>query len=495
MVQQASYSYIDTIQISTASISCVVSLAMAIMIKSTAQKLSTPFRRIIVGISLSDVLQSLAMITGPFVLDSVSACDFNGFIMVFGSLAVPLYTAFLCVYYFCKLNRKMSNLAFCQKIEKKGHLLILTCLLSLCIYALVTANLNPLSGVSFCYFDSYPRSCEYIPEIVGECLRGKQKLPLLIIALGILLVSFAVIIVTMVLLIGRAVFIERTFRSRPLPTVSLRTRVLLSTQSLRSNKSASKRDQNSNPSTSPSTSYTTSAEVNIAEVNIAEVNTAEVNTIEEKVDLDLDTNQEDEENNHQESVTDQIITIYRRETVIQGSLYILVFFLSYSFPFIDAVAGAAQYRLPHFFTVLTAFFYPLGGLFNILVYTRPKVHRLRDRHPEFSYMKGLIYVLKAGGEVPTESDITLSVSKVICTFLKRCLYIMSCCCCFRSSFETNMIIDTDGGGGGTTARKRNQRQHREENIEQDPVPPRFRNREHVDLSIVNLPGTSSYLFK
>lgn len=46
--------------------------------------------------------------------------------------------------------------------------------------------------------------------------------------------------------------------------------------------------------------------------------------------------------------------------------------------------------------------YPLGGLFNILVYTRPAVAVLRRRYPEFSRFRALLLVIKAGGEVPED---------------------------------------------------------------------------------------------
>ncbi|GFH61400.1 predicted protein [Chaetoceros tenuissimus] len=48
-------------------------------------------------------------------------------------------------------------------------------------------------------------------------------------------------------------------------------------------------------------------------------------------------------------------------------------------------------------------FYPLGGLFNILIYTRPKVQALR-KIIDISRFMGFIVVVVAGGETPNVMD-------------------------------------------------------------------------------------------
>jgi len=44
--------------------------------------------------------------------------------------------------------------------------------------------------------------------------------------------------------------------------------------------------------------------------------------------------------------------------------------------------------------------FPLGGLFNILIYTRPNVILFRKQHPRCSRMRALILVIKSGDVVP-----------------------------------------------------------------------------------------------
>lgn len=49
----------------------------------------------------------------------------------------------------------------------------------------------------------------------------------------------------------------------------------------------------------------------------------------------------------------------------------------------------------------TSIIYPIGGMFNILVYTRPKVLSLRRRrHAGYSWFKAFVMVVRAGGVVP-----------------------------------------------------------------------------------------------
>jgi hypothetical protein len=59
------------------------------------------------------------------------------------------------------------------------------------------------------------------------------------------------------------------------------------------------------------------------------------------------------------------------------------------------LTGQAPTELLLYFS---ACLYPIGGVFNFLVYTRPEVSKLRIRYPdEYSYLQALLLVIKAGG--------------------------------------------------------------------------------------------------
>ncbi len=103
--------------------------------------LSTPFRRIVYGLSISDALQSLAFITGPvsvprneitISLDTEGyyvyheyknsqSCRANGFILEVGIPSVIMYTVHLSLYYLYKLKYRMARF-HCRAKYRDGHL-------------------------------------------------------------------------------------------------------------------------------------------------------------------------------------------------------------------------------------------------------------------------------------------------------------------------------------------------------------------------------------
>ena len=48
---------------------------------------------------------------------------------------------------------------------------------------------------------------------------------------------------------------------------------------------------------------------------------------------------------------------------------------------------------------------PLGGVFNILIYTRPKVLKCKESYPRVPMFKLFIVVLISGGEIPSIVDV------------------------------------------------------------------------------------------
>jgi hypothetical protein len=356
----SSFSYLYPLQVYTASISLVASLVIIIMILVSPNKLTTPYRRIIFGMSMADVLQSLALITGPFAIPAdttqapwssgnVHTCDANGFFMVLGSTTVPVYMFAISMLYFCKLNMKMTNAAFAKKIEKWIHIVAIVPMSTICFVGLAMGYFNA-SGGGFCYFEPYPFLCTRIPEAVGECTRGANSHSFLYIITFVLLFCFIGISIFMAMLCIKACTMERVFRSRAGDPEN----------TLGSNSSCCLQDY-----------------------------------------LCCIPCREYKQFTH-ESDADYFLRLYKREIIIQSSLYVGAFFGSYVCPLIQTIASFSKTgpKFPQFFFFLISILYPLGGLFNILVYTRPKVVRFRHIYPEKSRLGALIMVIKAGGEVP-----------------------------------------------------------------------------------------------
>ena len=96
-----------------------------------------------------------------------------------------------------------------------------------------------------------------------------------------------------------------------------------------------------------------------------------------------------------------LVRRYRREFVVQANLYVLDFFATNFFAWvIQIVLTCLKKEVDSAFILLASIFYPLGGLFNILVYTRPKVLSLRRNNPRYSWFQAFTLVMRAGVVVP-----------------------------------------------------------------------------------------------
>ena len=338
-----------SLQIISGSLSFIASMTIVLMVIKNG--LNKPYRRLIFGLSISDMFQSFALLTGPFAtpsgeyswsVGSIQTCEANGFLMVYGSTAVPLYLLSLSVYYNCKLITKMTDSDIMKRFETWAHIFINLVMFIICILGLVTKSFNSIFGGTICHFAKYPLGCGTYPEIYGECTRGLYSFEFVyVVTIGITSFCFIGMIVTMVLLVRSATKSQRMYASR-----SSRERSLKSTCCLRS------------------------------------------------MEQDVD-----------ESHADYLFRKYKRETEIQAFLYILSFFLSYTVVLVASIWGMTKKSLlPPAAQIVSAFLYPIMGCFNILIYTRPKVQKFREANLEISWIRSFLLVIKAGGDVPTPSD-------------------------------------------------------------------------------------------
>ena len=90
----------------------------------------------------------------------------------------------------------------------------------------------------------------------------------------------------------------------------------------------------------------------------------------------------------------------RRQTINQSLLYVAAFFVTYTFPFAWGIFQMIGQNMPFALNLLLQIFFPLGGFFNIIVYTRQKVSSVRLRNLDYSWIRAFWTVLKAGGDLP-----------------------------------------------------------------------------------------------
>lgn len=129
--------------------------------KKGKQTVASPYSRLIVSLSMADVMQSFSMLLGPFVppkgtlqspwaIGNTASCDAVGIIMYAGNLAYPLYIFAISVYFYCRLTKQMTEDEFRSKVERKLHLLFCTFVAITSLAALFTESINTIPSGSLC---------------------------------------------------------------------------------------------------------------------------------------------------------------------------------------------------------------------------------------------------------------------------------------------------------------------------------------------------------
>jgi hypothetical protein len=345
-------------QISSASISFISSLTIATAIVRSDGGLTSPFRRLIFGLSLSDVLQSFGLIAGPFAspasdispfgLGNQGTCSAQGFILHLSAYTVPMYTCALSYYYYCKLKCDMSDETFSRRIEWKAHGTCWLVGLSISITALATETINTYSTGTFCSYATFPADCREHPDLHDEC-RGENTV-----------FAFEMLMLAMFVLFQFCIIRNVSFMLRQ---ILKRDRAFGETRTSALRAPSTKNFRNS-----------------LSGIDLKDPDQLPVPVI---------------------PATERLRKNIRRTMMVQSCLYVAAFFGTYFFAWIYIAIFMLGLGPGSFLLISSTMFYPLGGLFNLLVFTRPSVWILRRRH-SYSWLKAFVLVIKAGGEVPHE---------------------------------------------------------------------------------------------
>jgi hypothetical protein len=422
-----------TCQISTASVSLVASSIVAIMVarsktsirstggnnnNRTARRIrsattptfalvSSPYHRIIFGLSISDIFQSFGLLSGPFAAPAYVpqalwgagnnlSCATNGVISTIGIISTPMYTFFLCYFCLCKVKKNMTDDTFSQKIEWKLHKFIIAFNFMICVAALATKSLNSNPNGNICTTAAVPTGCRQSPDIYGECdetIARNTTILTFVIYCGASLLCLVGIITCMVKICWHVMITTHTSTRK-------RTGVRGSSQDGHTRKSfteAARRNFLKDESTTRAAAAQRTTVIKVVKNNFA-------------VDDEECTGREIEpaqktlvgSQTYQDGCSaNALVKVYRREFVIQASLYVLVYIAQNFFVLYSMIVFVIEKRhLNNVFVLLASIFYPLGGLFNILVYTRPKVLSLRRMHPQYYWFQAFVIVIRAGAVVP-----------------------------------------------------------------------------------------------
>ncbi|GFH61634.1 hypothetical protein CTEN210_18110 [Chaetoceros tenuissimus] len=347
-----------------ASISCIASSVLMAMIltERTRSGLASPYSRIIFALSIADILFSFTTLISPFAsakenpdalfaIGSFKSCEAIGFVHIVAITCLVYYTVFLTYYFLKRIKYKMTPRDFAQKEEKFFHVVFIVIACSLAIFSLVSESINPLINGSICSIGgSYPEGCGLSVES-PLCERGSpNKTKLLTLIGGIILGSAFLALVVILYLFTRHVYQQERELEIPARGIGRQT-----TRRHHSNEDH-----------------------------------------QEDIPGPDDESEQKEKNNF----------VLTKQAFYQSLLYVSSFLLVYlpmMIAMMQNVSGQNASDSEWRFWLDTII--PLGGVFNILIYTRPKVLKLQEQFPMLMKWELFLIVLMKGGETPSMADV------------------------------------------------------------------------------------------
>ncbi len=360
---------------------------------------ASPYRRIVLGLSVSDLVQSISLLCGPFSLPYSShlgpwaigndnTCRANGFFFSFAAGSNVMYMSGLCLYKFLKIKCNMNDEIFAKKIERVMHLFIIVSNLVPSVIALRTKSINGMYLGSFCTFGAFPEGCHQRPDLFGECESERIANPAIILAIYSYLVipTFCLFgIVGCMRMVCKHIFLTTRLPNRNRNRHPLRMATLneVSDDSISSDSSSEVSNMNENQSA------------------MREMEEYRLQRME-----------------HNVRQSERLIMSYRRQYISQACWIVVAFAITFFFWYITnwiLLVGKEPST-----ALLSAFvlFYPLTGFANFLLFAQQKISTFRIRNSECSYFQIVCMFVKSGGESPRdvessiESSITMSAFQI-----------------------------------------------------------------------------------
>ena len=452
------------LQMINATFSFSGSATVAIMILRSNSKLDSPFRRLIFGLSISDLFQSLALMIGPIVTDSNisqsqyanevklwnignrASCDFQGFLIMFGASMCASYTLSLCIFYLQAVKHSKTNEEFAKGVEWKLHGIgILYAFVSSVIY-LTCGFYNNFPDGSMCFVVEKPVGCHASsstsnnssnsnsPTGSVECERGAgaQTLILYLTFIPVMFICMGI----MHALGSLYLFVkadgdrqQRLFWSGLKSSSSSSVRMSISSR-LSSRLSGLYGSARSSARDSVKIMRRSTLRSSDATARISKTREDEEDKAIEKVAFKINLEAQSQLHSSHMSVNVESPQNYassrrasvivrepgqyvtraekrakarQRQTLTQAILYVGAYMFAYTLPLLAYFVWFRRGKDPPLaFTIILHAVFPLQGLLNIFIYTRPKAITLRQRYPNFSWYQAFWEVVKAGGEIPLQ---------------------------------------------------------------------------------------------
>ena len=368
----------------TASISFIASTTIAFVILQMPHGLSSSYRRILLCLSIADVIQSISIILGPFAVpqdtpDSIwaigntASCTTQGFLLNIASVATPMYTFGLSIYFLLRVKYGMSREDFAAVVEWKWHTVTLLWNLVGNSYILFTKSINASRAGSLCHIDGLPLLCDVDPEQYGECIRGENSL-----RIRSIVIWFPVLICFLSMGISLGILTWHVFAQ----------------ESKKHSKDSIQEEEHENDDSMFAQESNEHSQEAIQEEEHENVDDT----------ICVHTSKKHISNNGSLENPLSMARTYRKEMLTQSCLYLFGYLFTYTFIFMNQFFNIAGRPFPDWSHMAISLTWPLGGFINILIYTRPKIAILRMREPQLSWIKAFRTIILAGAEVPDTSS-------------------------------------------------------------------------------------------
>ncbi len=349
------------------------------ILKSDGGGLASTYRRIIFGISISDILQSLAMTFGPLAVPSGSlnglwakgndqSCQTIGYVYQFSMISTLMYMFSLCLFSVLRIKKPdISDLRF-FRFEMIGHLFIILTSIIITTLGLATKSINPGVGGNVCGFALKPTGCRQRPDLFGECIESMVKYV-------DILVYFSNIVLPISCLLGivgcmGTVCMHSLGRSIAFGTYPTGGGCHMLCRCFFRKIKENHYQSEEQCSGQQMTSFHTGDLDQEGGENTGSSNAKEA-ALKLKRLAEETSDQQHNENSNSSSMI--LARIYQKEIIIQACCFVLALIVTHISMWIVNFYLLFSQRPPDFFIAATFVLLPLGGFFNVLVYTRYEI--------------------------------------------------------------------------------------------------------------------------
>ena len=343
------------------------------------------------------------------------------------------------------MTMPMTDQDFVRNIEKFIHPSIILFTATLCIAGLVTKSINSTVLGNICTFSAIPAGCRQRPDIFGECDPDIARSTAILVYISVIGLEVSCLLGIISCMTTICCHILKTFkieRALPLPVLPAPPATLVvgnngngnngnCNNGTGNNGTGNNGNGNGNglrpsrnsatlvlvtaSSSRSSTTTPPAAYVNVGlELQLSSTNSGGDSSVSQKIAGS--ENKKDEEERSQQEATQQQhrresvaqqshtnsqdstekIRLYRNEIMLQACWFVTAYFVTFVCRWIVYIYYLSEFTPPMGFIWISSVLYPLGGFFNVFVYSRPKVAAFRIRNPEYSWCRAFCLSLRLG---------------------------------------------------------------------------------------------------